>query len=586
MKLGTRLPDERGLGVRDVGVRRPTTRAVWVRRACLALALAGCTGKIGTLATGAGGVGAGGVGASNGAAAAGAGGATTVGIDGGLTADCLSLTGRRVRRLAEREYSNVVLGLLGTAAQTATAAAWPDEATVGGFDNQDIALFVSATLQEVVADLAEQLAAAADPTTIAPCATAAGSTACLQSFITSFTLQAYGRPITTAENTEYLALAAQGQDYPTAVRLIVEMVLQSPYMLYVSELGDTPTASTTPVLLTPYEIASQISFLLAGTRPDATLLQIAQTTGFPNASVIQEQAARLLAAPAGQASLARYITGWWEMGPMASVPKSSTVYPLYTPAVAAAMQQEYDQFVTTTLNSGNGTLADFFTTTSSNIPAALAPIYGSDLLASGLLDTTHRKGMLSLPAVLTYNSNDINSGPVERGLLVRRQLLCQVVAPPPSSALAVIAANPFQLTANETTRQFFEMHAADPACSGCHNQFDLIGFGMEDMDGLGSFRTTENGSPVDSSGTLSGSDVDGDFTGPAQLSGMLANSQEAALCAVQHYFNFDQARDPTTADQCVLQSWANQLAQNGGHIADLVNASVADQDFIYRQDDR
>jgi hypothetical protein len=195
-------------------------------------------------------------------------------------------------------------------------------------------------------------------------------------------------------------------------------------------------------------------------------------------------------------------------------------------------------------------------------------------------------GVLSLPAVLTYNSNDVNSGPVERGLLVRRQLLCQIVGPPPAAALAAIAANPFIPDAGETTRQFFENHTTDPACSGCHNQFDPIGFGLEDMDGLGRFRTTENGLSVDSSGQLSGTDVDGTFTGPAQLSAMLAQSQDIASCMVQRYFNFDQARDPTADDQCVLENWSAQLAQGGGKISQLVTTSVTDRNFIYRQDDR
>jgi hypothetical protein len=275
-----------------------------------------------------------------------------------------------------------------------------------------------------------------------------------------------------------------------------------------------------------------------------------------------------------------------DMGPMATVPKDPTVYPEYTPAVAAAMQQEFNQFVATNLNGGKGTLADFLTATSTNIPAALDTIYGADLLSSGQLDTTHRKGLLSLPAVLTYNSNNINSGPIERGLLVRRQLLCQVVAPPPPAALAAIASDPFTLDAGVTTREFFTIHASNPACSGCHNQFDPIGFGMEDMDGLGRFRTTDNNLPVDSSGQLTATDVNGSFTGPAQLDTMLAQSQDVAACMVSHYFNFDQTRDPTTEDQCVLDNWSAQFAASGGQIITLVNASVADRNFVYREDDR
>jgi hypothetical protein len=496
------------------------------------------------------------------------------------------LTSRRVRRLSEREYANVVNDLLGPTAQQTVLSTWPAEPTVGGFDNQDAALFMSPSLTETVSDLAATLAAAAVPATVAPCATAAGSASCLQTFISSFASKAYGRPLTAAEVTAATTMAALGQDYPTSVRLVVEMVLQSPSMLYVSELGPETltTASTQPVPLTSYEVASQVSFLVTGTRPDATLLQAA-ATGLQTTANIQQQVQRLLPTAAGQASLSRFVTGWIEMGPMASVPKSPAIFPEFTPAVATAMQQEYDQFVTAQLNGGNGTLAALLTGSSTNVPAALAPIYGSDLLPTGP-DPNHRKGILSLPAVLAYTSSDVNSGPVERGLLVRRGLFCQVVAPPPANLQAQIAAMPIPTDTVSTTRQKFEDHVVNPACSGCHSVFDPIGFGMEDMDGLGRFRTTENGLPVDSSGALSATDVDGDFNGPAQLSTKLAQSAEVSSCMVNHFFSFAQLRDPAAADQCVVQDWATTFAKGGGKINDLVAAYVAHRDFVYREDDR
>ena len=575
-----------------IAKHRGLALAGWV---CAAVALGGCaTGKIGSLpgtpggqssvaGVAGGGAGTGGAGAVGGASGAGA--AAAVGPCTGLE----GLTTRRVRRLAEREYAQVVGDLLGAAAQQTVLATWPAEPTVGGFDNQDSALFMSSSLTEIVSDMAATIAAAADPTTIAPCATTGGSAACLQTFINSFLTQAYGRPPSADEVTAATTLAGLGQDYPTSVRLIVEMALQSPSFIYVSELGsDTlTTAQTDPILLTPYEIASQISFLLSGSRPDATLLQAAQTSGFQNVSDIQAQVTRLLPTARGQAALSRFVNGWFDMGPMATVPKSATVYPEYTPALAAAMQQEFDTFVTTLISGGNGTLASFFTSTSNNPPAALAPVYGADLLASGQLDTTHRKGLLSLPAVLTYVSDDDSSGPIPRGLLIRRQLLCQVVPDPPAAIQAQIAASPVTAAdTTTTTREKFEVHVTDPACSGCHNNFDPIGFGMEDMDGLGRYRTTENGLPVDSSGQLAGSDVDGTFNGVAQLSAMLAQSSDVATCMVNHFFAFGQAREPVATDQCAVSALSDGFVQGGERINSLVTTYATNRNFIYRSDDR
>jgi len=511
------------------------------------------------------------------------------GSGGGTVAACDGLTSRRVRRLSIREYSNVVNDLLGATAKTESLAALPAEPTVGGFDNQNTALFVSSDMQGNLADLAAQLASEANPTTLAPCATTGGSAACLQTFINSFGTKAYGRPLTTAEVAAATTLAGMGQDYATSVRLIVEMMLQSPSMVYISELGaDTAAPSAQPVPLTPYEIASQLSFVLTGTRPDSTLLTAAQS-GFANPSDIQAQVQRLMPTAAAQSQLALFIKGWLNIGPMSDISKSPDVYPEYTPALATAMQQELDQFITAQLNNGNGTLSGFMTATSANVPPALKPIYGADLLASGP-NPTHRKGILSLPAVLTYNSSDISSGPIQRGLLVRRTLLCQDVPPPPADVLQQVALMPVDTTdTTMTTRQKFEAHLNMPSCSACHTLFDPIGFGLEDMDGLGRFRTTENGMPVDSSGTLtvpSESSISGAFEGPADLSSKLAQSTTLAGCMVSHFFNFAQSRDPGPTDQCVVQDWTNSFVQGGGRITDLVNNYVVHQDFAFRKDDR
>ncbi|MES1204649.1 MAG: DUF1588 domain-containing protein [Pseudomonadota bacterium] len=282
------------------------------------------------------------------------------------------------------------------------------------------------------------------------------------------------------------------------------------------------------------------------------------------------------------------------MPPLADTLKDPDFYPTLTPAVLTAMQLEFDQFVTTQLNGGDGTISSFMMGTSTNVPPALAPIYGADLLPTGL-DPKKRRGILSLPAVLTIHSGANHSGPVERGLLVRRQLLCQYVPGPPAAAVDRITMNnPLNSTdTTMTTRQKLEkVHLDEPSCKACHATFDPIGFGFEQMDGIGRFRTTENGMPIDSTGQLTntmaldGTSVDGAFEGPAQLSVMLAQSKLLEACMAEHFFSFAQARPALTTDKCVAADWAAKVSQAGGHIKDLVLSSVAHSTFVNRKDDR
>jgi hypothetical protein len=139
---------------------------------------------------------------------------------------------------------------------------------------------------------------------------------------------------------------------------------------------------------------------------------------------------------------------------------------------------------------------------------------------------------------------------------------------------------------NKTTRQKYEQHKTQAFCAACHNQFDPIGFGLEEMDGIGRYRTTENGLPVDSSGALASTDVDGPFTGAAQLSKKLASSHMFEACFVWQFFRFAESRVPDTSEQCLVEDWTQALVTGGGHFRDLIVEYVTRPEFVTRKEDR
>jgi hypothetical protein len=536
----------------------------------------GCTGTIGASpANGRGGyttAGAGGAGSS------GTGAGTGTGTGGGTA--CAQASARRIRRMSQREYFNVVGDLLGPEMAAQGANMLPLEPTVAGFDNQDKALQASPAFQEGLANVAEKLAGLVDATKVAPCAMAGGSAACIETFTRAFARKAFGRNATDQEVQRLVAVARAGDSYAVSIQLVVETILQSPNLLYVTELGADAPPSSPDVTLTQDEIASQLSFLLAGTRPDADLLRAADEGRLSSPDERSAVVARLLATPRGKAQLQLFVKGWIDMGPVADAPKSPDAFPAFTPAVATAMQQELDAFIDTKVAGGQGTFRSLLGDPSPNVPAALGVIYSGD-------PPNKRGGILALSGVLTYHSADQHSGPVERGLLVRRQLFCQDVPPPPASVLERIAQNPIDPNDKaKTTRQKYEQHKTEAFCAACHNQFDSIGFGMEEMDGLGRYRTTENGLPVDTRGELSDTDVDGAFAGVRELSQKLAQSREFETCFSRQFFRFAESRVPTESEACIVETWTDALDKGGDRIDSLVLAYAADPAFIQRKEDR
>ena len=510
------------------------------------------------------------------------------GMEGGVA--CAYAAPRRVRRLSQREYFNVVSDLLGADAVVRAAGMLPPEPNIAGFDNQDIALRVASAFQEGIANVAEKLSQAVDAAKVAPCDMEAGSPACLRAFAEAFARRAYGRTPTADEVERLLAAAATGDTYATSVQLLVETVLQSPYVLYATELGPDVPASSTTVALTPHEIASLLSLLITGARPDDVLLKAADDDQLSLRDDVTNAVTRLLATPRASQQMSLLVKGWANLGAIAGAPKNPAVFPEFTPEVAAAMQEELDAFIDAKVNTGQGTFVSLLTDTSTYIPAALAPIYGAELSTPGgvpTLDPLRRRGILSLPGFLTYHSADQHSGPVERGLLVRRQLFCTAVPPPPPQVVQMIAQHPVDPNDKaKTTRQKYEAHKTQRFCASCHDQFDPIGFGLEEMDGIGRYRTTESGLPVDSSGALIGTDIDGPFIGVAQLSKKVAASAMFERCFVWQFFRFAESRVPEASEQCLVDAFAAAFAKGGGHFRDLLIDYVTRPEFGVRQEDR
>jgi hypothetical protein len=554
----------------------------------------GCEGQVGG-----GPGGASGDNSSGSGGGAGSGGASGSGGSSGTVspANCVAAGPRTVRRLSQREYLNVVTDLLGPQFAAAAAPIFPFEPRVAGFDNQDNALRVSAAFQDSLTQVADKLSGMVDAATAAPCATPTASTGCLSTFVQGFARKAFGRSPTSSELQHLLALGALGTSYANSVQLIVDEILQSPQMLYVSELGPDAPKSGAMTALTQQEIASQLSFFLTGARPDEQLLQAADQGHLASTSDIKAQVARLIATPRGTQQLRLLVNGWLDMGPVSEAPKDTLAFPAFTPDLVAAMQEEFDAFVDANVASGQGTLSKLMSATSAHIPAGLVSFYGTELTpgAGGAqtLDPTHRQGILSLPALLTYHSADTHSGPIDRGLLVRRQLLCTALAPPPTAVLQALAANPINtMDKNRTTRQVYEQHKnmAGPmsSCASCHSLFDVIGFGMEEMDGLGRYRTTENMQMVDTTGQLNNvTDVkDPSFKGVSELDAKLASSENFAQCFVQQFFRFAETRTPLPADQCTVTTWTKAFQNGGQHINDLIASYISDPGFATRQEDR
>jgi hypothetical protein len=135
-----------------------------------------------------------------------------------------------------------------------------------------------------------------------------------------------------------------------------------------------------------------------------------------------------------------------------------------------------------------------------------------------------------------------------------------------------------------TTRELSVAHAnSDPACAGCHTIIDPIGFGFENFDVIGAYRTMENNKPIDASGALLGTDVDGAFKNAAELVGKLATSEQVRRCFATNFFRFASAQHTPETTAKYLETYGAMPMDARGKLVQLLLAYVRSDMFVNRR---
>lgn len=502
---------------------------------------------------------------------------------------------RRLRRLSNREYNNVVRDLIGDTSRPADRFlrdSYPND-----YDNGSVSLTVQAEQVEAYQNAAEALAAQAVasrlPQLLGGCDPGAqGADACAEAFFSSFPARAYRRPLFAAEAQRLRDIFALGQQggggLSAGIQLVLETIFQSPQFLYREELGDADPASMPApgvVRLTDYEVASQLSFLLTGTLPDQALLAAADAGQLRTTDDLRREAGRLLGTAGAQETLRAFLHQWMATDRLAVTSKDPAIYPAYTPALAASMAGELDRFYDAVAWGTAGSLRELFTSTQSFVDQPLGVLYGVDAPSMDFqavtLDPAVRTGILTRAGYLTVHAASDSSGPVSRGVFLLDKILC---APPPQPPANVPSAPPAaQAIADHlTTRQRFEQHEATPFCRSCHQIIDGVGFGFEEFDGTGAYRTTENGVAVDPDGTLLGSgDVDGPYSGVSALAQRLIDGKRLPQCYLRQAYRFAMGQVETPDDQALFDGLSRRWGVDS-RMTDALLSLIASPVFVQR----
>lgn len=504
----------------------------------------------------------------------------------------------RFPRLSHRQWENTVQDLFYLSAPTGLSQSfYPDALGGKAFDNNESQLQVTPELWSDYEKAAEEVATlvTSDPAKLAkilPANLPTDPAAKKAAFLQTFGARAFRRPLTAAELTTYGAIFDAGpandpqnaDPFAASVRYAIEAMLQSPSFLYRGELSSTVSADGL-IHLGPYEVATKLSYTLWNTMPDDELFAAAQSGQLSTKEGIKARLQGMLDDPRSRATLVSFHHQLYDIDDYVHlVDKDPALYPGWDKAAVADMQKEVDLYVASIVVDGGGGLKELLTSSSTFVNARLAKIYGLD--PSGRTDTdfqpasldpSQRPGLFTRSGFLAWKGTAAGPDTIMRGVFLNRKVLCQALGDPPPAAAGA------KLGAEKTDRQRVEALTGKGTCGeSCHGTYiDPIGYAFETFDAIGQWRTQDAGEPIDASSTFPFDGTPQSFQGIADMTSLVASSEQANRCYAKYWLEYAYGRDSQAKDQKLIDALAT-ISKNGGSTRQIVLELLSSDSFLTR----
>lgn len=424
-----------------------------------------------------------------------------------------------------------------------------------------------------------------------PQALTAPDDACAGSFLAEVGELLFRRPLNDRELRMHVTSAREAasrlDDFYAGLGLSLAAMLTEPQFLFRREELEPDPTRPGEMRIDAYAKASRLSFFLWNSGPDRALLAAAKNGDLNTDDGLAQQVTRMLASPRLEDGLRAFFADMMHFEDFANLTKDNAIYPKFSNQVAEDAQEQTLRTIIDTVWREGRDYRDIFTTKETHLTRALAAIYQVPLatrvpngapekwLPYTFDENDPRAGVLMQVAFVTLHSHPGRSSPTLRGKALREIFLCQKVPAPPGDVNFTIV----QDTSNpvhKTARERLAAHAENPVCVGCHKITDPMGLALENFDGGGSYRTRENGVPLNTSGELDGVA----FTDGTGLGRAVAGNAAAPACLVDRMTAYALGRTPTRNESSAwISSIKTGFAQDAYRVPALMRRIVTEPAF-------
>lgn len=394
---------------------------------------------------------------------------------------------------------------------------------------------------------------------------------------------------------------ARGESFPQAMKSVTAAVLASPRFLYLTE-RKRDAAKEEP--LTPYELASRLSFFFWSSLPDETLLTTARTGELAKPEVYAAQVQRLLESPKSKALAENFARQWLRLDQLITAVPDFDRFQIYYSRIGCEQWKFGLQTMVEPLLLFESIMVEdrsIMLLVDSNYS------YRSDEMQSwyhdavpfrnkgnrGRFNTNGQKfsrrplesrregGVITSAATLTMTSEPLRTSPIRRGAWVATVIFNKPPPPPPDAIPEIEQDDAVIEAKGQTLRQRLVAHQENEGCVTCHQKIDPLGFALENYDAIGRWRDTyRSGLKIDTSGELFGK---AKFQDIIELKDALLERPEWFMRAFsEHLLSYALGRELDLTDKPAVDKIAQSVLADHGKFSTVVSEIATSYPFLHK----
>jgi mono/diheme cytochrome c family protein len=411
---------------------------------------------------------------------------------------------------------------------------------------------------------------------------------CARTILGTLARRAFRRTVTPDDIgvlMEFYASGRRAGSFDDGIEKALRRLLADPQFVYRGEVAPANVPAGGTYRISDLALASRLSFFLWSSIPDDELLTLAEQGRLRDPSTLEKQVRRMVADPRSTELIRNFAGQWLNLRALDTIAPNPSVYPDFDDNLRDAFRREVELLFDSIVHEDRG-VVELLTADYTFVDERLARhygipnVYGSRFRRVTLgADLDVRRGLLGKGALMSVTSQATRTSPVTRGKWFLQTFL-GVSPPDPPANVPPVKPSQQDSAGNAkepTMRERMTLHHTNAVCASCHSLFEPIGLSLENFDGIGAWRLTDEGQPIDATGVLvNGTKIDG----VASLREVVTqNSEQFVRVMTEKLLTYGLGRGVEYQDMPLVRSIVRDAAGSNYRFSTLVLGVVKSAPF-------